>query len=259
MKPMPIICLIVVSHQLSPNGYAQGFVNLGFETTTITSTNFGGGTRYVATVPGWSWSPLGNFVNGDTNTVAYNDIALDAPAVTLQGTNSQFGYPAIQGQYSILLQGGSFAVPSTSYAAIWQTGQIPVTAESLMYWGGRGSFNGQSQGALQVSFNGQSLTPVAISTTANYTVWGIDISAYAGQTGELRFTKPWLPTNDSDGVLLDNIQFSSSPIPEPSAFSLCGVSLLLFLGIRQLTRPNTGKCHYGVCPNHADRPAMHAL
>ena len=237
MKPMPIICLIVVSFQLAENVYAQGFVNLDFETTKITLTNFG---RYVATVPGWSWTPLGNFVNGDTNTVAYNDIALDAPAVTLQGTNSPYA-PAIHGRYSILLQGGDqFVLSNTNGSAIWQTGQIPVTAESLMYWGGRGSFNGQSQGALQVSFNGQSLTPVAISTTANYTVWGIDISAYAGQTGELRFTKPWLPTNDSDGVLLDNIQFSSSPIPEPSALALCGVSLLLFLGIRQLTRPNTG-------------------
>jgi hypothetical protein len=227
MKPMPIIYLIVVSLELAGNVSAQGFVNLDFETTKITLTNFG---RYVATVPGWSWTPLGNFVNGDTNTVAYNDIALDAPAVTLQGTNSPYA-PAIHGRYSILLQGGDqFVLSNTNGSAIWQTGQIPATAESLIYWGG----------ALQVSFNGRSLTPVAISTTANYTIWSMDISAYAGQTGELRFTKPWLPTGYSDGALLDNIQFSSSPIPEPSALALCGVSLLLFLGIRQLTRPNTG-------------------
>src|SRR5262249_59639348 len=42
-----------------------------------------------------------------------------------------------------------------------------------------------------------------------------DISPYAGQTGELRFTVPWL----GDSVL-DGIQFSSTPIPEPSALPL---------------------------------------
>jgi hypothetical protein len=215
----------VVSLQLAEKVYAQGFVNLRFETTTITPVVFPGGTRYVATVPGWSWTPPGNFVNGDPNSVGYNELALDSPAVNLQGTNSPFA-PSIQGMYSILLQGGSQFVPSTSYSAIWQTGQIPATSESLIYWGG----------ALQVTFNGQPLTPVAISSTANYTVWGMDISAYAGQTGELRFSKPWLPTNFSDGALLDNIHFSSIPAPEPSAFVLCGAALLFFLGARLMKR-----------------------
>jgi hypothetical protein len=208
----------------------QGFVNLGFENTTLTpilANEFSGYYVTNATVPGWNWSPYQNFGYGDpSTTVAYNDIALDSPAVTLQGTGSPFA-PAIRGRYSILLQGGSQFVSSSSYSAIWQTGQIPATAESLIYWGG----------ALQVTFDGQPLTPVAISNAANYTIWGMDISAYAGQTGVLQFTKPWLPTNFSDGALLDNIQFSSSPIPEPSALSLfiCGIFLICY----RVTRPNT--------------------
>jgi len=135
MKPTPIICLIAVSLQLAGNVHAQGFVNLGFETTTITPVDFPGGTRYTATVPGWAWTPPGNFVNGDPNSVGYNEDALDSPAVNMQGTSSPFA-PAISGSYSISLQGGSQIVPSSSYSAIWQTGQIPADAESLIYWGG---------------------------------------------------------------------------------------------------------------------------
>src|ERR1700693_1994003 len=118
------------------NGYAQGFVNLNFESTTITPVVFPGGTRYTATVPGWTWTPDGNSINSDPNSVAYNDLALDSSAITLQGTNSPV-YPVIQGKYSILLQGGSSFAPSTSYASIGQTGLVPSTAESIIYWGGR--------------------------------------------------------------------------------------------------------------------------
>lgn len=227
MKPIPIICLMVVSLQVVGSTYAQGFINLGFEATSLTSVVFPGGTRYTATLPGWTWTPPGNFVNGDLNSVGYNEIALDSPAVNLQGIDSPFA-PAIQGRYSVSLQGGSQFVPNTSYSSIWQTGQIPADTASLIYRGG----------ALQVTFNGQSLTPIAIGNAENYTIWGLDISAYAGQTGELRFTKPWRNTNFSDGALLDNIVFLPVPVPEPGASVLCGASLFLLLGTRFMKRPN---------------------
>ena len=63
---------------------------------------------------------------------------------------------------------------------------------------------------------------MAISNTLNYTIYGADISAYAGQTGQLLFTAP-LQT----GALLDNIQFSSVAIPEPSALTLFALGSLL--------------------------------
>ncbi len=205
-------------------GCGQGFVNLGFENTTLTPILANEFSDYYvtnATVPGWNWSPYQTFGYGDPTTmVAYNDIALDSPAVTLQGMNSPFA-PAIGGRYSILLQGGSPFVSSSSYSAIWQTGQIPATAESLIYWGG----------ALQVSFNGQPLYFFDISNAPSYTIWGADISAYAGQAGQLLFTAPWQTT-----ALLDNIQFSSSPVPEPSVLSL--FSCCIYLLCHQVTRLN---------------------
>ena len=203
----------------------QGFVNLDFENTTVTPVVFGG-TRYVATIPGWSWDPS-NFLDGGTNNVVLDDIALDAPAVTLQDWMSPF-FPAIDGNYSVYLQGGSVEggiQEGTNGASIFQTGQVPSYAKSLIYLGG----------SLQVQFNGQVLTPVVLSYDGSYAVWGVDISAYAGQSGELRFTKPWLNTSYSAGAILDDIQFSPTPVPEPSALALCGVSALCLFGIHGLT------------------------
>lgn len=209
--------MVVAVLVCTPNLFGQGFLNLNFESTTITPVVFPGGTRFTATVPGWTWTPPGNTINADTNTVAYNEVALDSPAVTLQGTNSPFA-PAIQGKYSILLQGGSPNVPSTSFSSIGQSGQIPLNAASLVYWGG----------ALQGSFAGQPLTFSALSVTPNYTVWMANISAYAGQSGQLSFTVPWETTG-----MLDNIQFTSTPVPEPGSLSLAATSLLLSLLFRR--------------------------
>jgi hypothetical protein len=81
-----------------------------------------------------------------------------------------------------------------------------------------------------VAFNGQNLSFQAIGAGANYTVYGADVSAYAGQTGELRFTAPVQNT-----ALLDNIQFSNLPVPEPGVFALSAFGAL-FLGWRTLGR-----------------------
>ena len=202
---------------------AQGFVNLAFENTTLTSflaNEYIGFYATNATVPGWSWSPLGTFGYGDQyTTVAFNSIALDSPYVTLQGANSPY-YPAIQGAYSILLQGGTIfsagQFQGTNGASIWQTGQIPSTAASISYWGD----------PLNVTFNGQRLF-FNVRTVANHNIWTADISAYAGQTGELLFKTPWRSV-----AMLDNIQFSSVSIPEPSTLALGALGGLL-LGFRR--------------------------
>ncbi len=217
--------MVILSWEIASG---QGFVNLGFENTTLTTfldNPLSGFYVTNATIPGWGWSPLGNFGYGDPNTtVAFNGFALDAPYVTLQGSSSPF-FPSLKGSYAVLLQGGTtvggVATGNTNGASIYQTGQIPSNAESLIYWGG----------SLQVAFNGQPLALYAISNAPNYTIWGTDISAYAGQTGQLSFTTPWKTT-----ALLDNIQFSSSPVPEPSALSLIITGTLLIC--YRVTRPN---------------------
>lgn len=183
-------------------GFSQGFVNLNFETATISTNHNPGGDTYTALISGWIPS-----------NVPFNSINLDAPGVNLEGTNSPF-VPAIEGNYSIFLQGGSSFSPDTNGASIGQTGQIPANSLSLMFWGYISSTG--------VSFDGQTLSLVTLGSTANYNIYGADISAFAGQTGQLLFTVPW----QSAGVL-DNIQFSSTGVPEPSTLALTAFGAFL--------------------------------
>lgn len=208
-KPLFTLLLVILSH----SGWSQGFVNLNFENSKLTNIVVFGFSTTSAIVPGWSVDTR-NYANGDTNSIQYNTVTLDSAGVSLEGTNNPSGPSAIQGKYSIYLQGGTiFSQSGTNGASIWQNGTIPASSLSVYYWGG----------PLQVSFNGQALSFSAISNAPDYAVWGADISAYAGQTGEFLFNVPW-----QNSALLDNIQFSTSPIPEPSTFGLFVLSGLFF-------------------------------
>ena len=201
------------------NGWAQGFVNLDFENPILPLTPNGGLLPATNAIPGWTayyGSSTNPTLSGPLTTIYYNGYSLGGAIVALQDTNA-LSYGAIQGNYSVLLQG---SIPFAAVlASIGETGTIPNTAQSL-------TFFGILAGNLQVTFNGQPLSVMDISNALNYTIWGADISAYAGQTGQLLFTVPVL-----HAALIDNIQFSSVPIPEPSlvAFTALGA---LFLGFR---------------------------
>jgi hypothetical protein len=206
------------------NAQGQGFVNLDFEQSTIVSSSpsgFGFNTG-TADVPGWTeyngWSDA-NYSGGAT--LMYNNQPLDEPGVALEGTD--FPIPAIQGQYSVLLLGGDI-LGGTQGAAIGQTGTIPLTAQSITFWWGTGLDNY----SLQITFGGHLLSFSPISSTAKYVIYGADISGYAGQTGELLFTEG---PSAGEGVI-DNVQFSSTAVPEPSEFALAALGALL-LGFRR--------------------------
>jgi hypothetical protein len=103
-----------------------------------------------------------------------------------------------------------------------QTGTLPASAKTIEFWATEPYAIG-----FDVSFRGQGIALYLLDTTSNGCyVWGGDISAYAGQTGQLSF----LGTG-----YLDNIQFSNLRIPEPSVFGLSALGALL-LGWRVLSR-----------------------
>jgi hypothetical protein len=182
------------------SGLSQSFVNLDFEDSIVTSSQpawwFAGDTG-MANVPSWTeFNGWGDANYSDGASVIYNNQTLDSPNVSLW--DASYPNPAIEGNFSLFLYGGDVS-SYTNGASMGQTGQIPLTAKSITYWGNR----------LQVTFNGQMLLLYAISNAANYTIYGADISAYSGQTGELLFTAPF-----RNSGMLDNIQFSSTPLPE---------------------------------------------
>ena len=210
MKTIKFIFIILLTHlnQL----FAQGFVNLNFEQGVINTSGAPQFQTYASNaIPGWT-----AYVAGDPQTyIAYNAISLGAGAVSIHDTNDV--YPKIQGVYFILLQSATQATPlGPQSAAIGQTAQIPFAAQSVSFWG--------LAGGLALSFAGQAVPFAQTGTTANYNIYAADISAFSGQIGELLFTAPF----KSSGRI-DNIQFSSTAVPEPTtlALALLGATLLV--------------------------------
>lgn len=209
--------------------YSQGFVNLNFESASTNGLS-GGYIPASTALPSWLiyLGPSNNPTQFNGSSVGYDAISLGGALVILEDSNAPSGGGPLplQGRYSALLQ-GSIPFAATT-ASIGQTGMIPGTAQSLTFWG---NLSGPS---LQVSFDGQMLSFIDISNALNYSVYGVDISPFAGETGQLLFTAP-IQASD----LLDNIQFSASPIPEPGEFTLIslGAILLAFSHLRKSTPP----------------------
>ena len=98
---------------------------------------------------------------------------------------------------------------------------MPADAHSLQ-------FKAAAFSSFSVSLAGHNLVLIPIGTGANYTLFGADISAYAGQTGALTITALAAPNN---GNYFDSFVFSTSAVPEPSVVGLLTLGGL-FLGWR---------------------------
>jgi hypothetical protein len=138
--------------------------------------------------------------------------------VSILGTN---GFPpALDGNFSIYLYGGLTA-PA---ASISQTAVVPVSAESILFKAQNDG--GVLGGTLLVSLGSQNISFSAISTGSNYTLYGGNIpSAFDNQSEQLMFSALEGGNNFWN---IDDIQFSSSPVPEPSVFALAVLSGLAF-------------------------------
>jgi hypothetical protein len=194
---------------------AQGtFQNLNFESANVPPVpagQYGDNVAVSDGVPGWTV-----YVAGIPQiTVLHNNMSLGSAVVAIYGP-SWYPHQILQGNYTVSLQGSSAGQPIT-LPAIGQTGLIPLTAESLRFYG---------QGDFAVTFGGQPLTFATLGSGANYTVYGADISSFAGQTGQLLF---------QGGGLLDFIQFSPQAVPEPGVTALATLGALL-LGLAYARR-----------------------
>jgi len=220
MKVNIVECVVTAFLLLTmeQHGRSQGtiqFVNLDFESpVTPLNPNDPTGVPIANALPGW----VGYVGTGQVNRVFYNTIAIASAAISLQGPESSM--TPIDGNYSVFLQAASPSAPPPGVAGIAQSGEVPANAQSLVFFA--------SLTSLQVTFNGQSVPFMSLGNGPNYTIYGGDISAFAGQTGELRFTCLQLGSGAGSAfAYLDFISFSPVPIPEPNAFGLFAMGGLL--------------------------------
>ena len=117
---------------------------------------------------------------------------------------------------TLALGGNSFGVGIFSGGSLSQTAQVPNNAESL-------EFETISAAGLELYLDGQIISIKEISADNGYNTYGANLPAgTAGQVETLTFYE-----NGSQTVL-DDIVFSSSPIPEPGEGALLGLGALVW-------------------------------
>jgi hypothetical protein len=206
----------------SLSAQAQGsFQNLAFENANPVSIVGGEYPDEVtpgSALPGWSASIGGIPVTA----IIQNDYALGGASIDIFGPGWTTPYPGIiDGNYTVMLQaGGPSPLSGGGNASLSQNGTIPANAMSLEFE----AWSMIANATLSVSFAGNSLSPVGLSSGVSpsgqsYTLYGADISAFAGQSGQLQFTDVY-SGQGLNGIELDDITFSPNSIPEPGTLAL---------------------------------------
>jgi hypothetical protein len=194
---------------------AAPFQNLNFESATLVPIPNDQYNRvyFDSAFRGWA----GYVGSVQETAVLTNSFFLCCSAVTLSGQTPEL----IEGSHSALLRAANSPYTGgPADTAIAQTGLIPIDAQSLLF---RAQIYGAG-GTVTLGSEPLSLTPVFV--TSDYVLYGADIRPWAGQEIELRFTA--LSSDDplvgGTIFLLDSIQFSTTPVPEPSTFALFGMA-----------------------------------
>ena len=203
-----ILAFLGIAFYSSFASIAQGtFQNLDFEAAFPSFPPDSATGKYsVSTVlPNWGVY----FGTNQQSQMGYNLISIGQTWATVVGPNGPLGFASINGRYSVVLQGGV----TSPDASIRQTGTLPASTAAILFQA-EGGF-----GPLLISLNGQNIPISAVSNGPNFTLYGGDVSAFAGQTAELRFSAPEGYNANNDWTL-DSIMFSPTPVPEPADWTI---------------------------------------
>jgi len=216
---------------------AQGtFQNLGFESAALVPIS-ANAVQFAPAFPGWTGT-----IGGVQQTAAlYNAITLDTSAISIidHGWSNPFGGPGgvIQDNFTAILIAGLGSGPLGNQpgdVTLAQTGLVPVGAESLQFKAY--ALYSYPFNPFAVTLGGQTLSLLPLQAGSNYTLYGADIHALAGQDAELDFTLfAQRPHMGNNYLYLDSIEFSDQAVPEPGVFGLSALGALL-LGWRTLAR-----------------------
>jgi hypothetical protein len=226
-------CLTLTSvaiFTLSARGQGS-FQNLDFEAANVSQIQPPGMVNTTNALPGWTvsfgYGPTGNS-RIQQDQVAFNSLDPWIPQAILVGTNGTgTGVFPIQGDFGVLLQAMNMPGYQWHDVSISQTAIVPTNAQSILFEAQPGAET------FLVSMNSQNIPYEAMTTGANYTLYGGDISAFAGQSAELEMSV-LVPFSDPSGWNIDSIGFSTQPVPEPSTFALGGLALglMVIIGMR---------------------------
>jgi len=220
--------------------FSAAFQDLDFDSATTNIT--------VALPPdqGAGYGPASDLLPGwqllqGTNPVSL--VGLDLNPISLgvasiYDGNSQ-GFPApVLGEFSLGLFPGYNLIFDYQPFSLLQTGDIGANIRSIRFLNYGSPFTLTVNGApisLAYEYQPGSLDP----DTRQAIVTG-DISAFAGQTVQLKLTTMDIPGSTVNG--LDNIEFSTQIVPEPCVMTLLFAGLVIWgLRFRLQSRPG---------PNH---------
>ncbi|HLH55416.1 MAG TPA: hypothetical protein VKY92_17575 [Verrucomicrobiae bacterium] len=201
---------------------SQSFVNLDFESASVPAWGTPQTIPFAQALPGWTQTisePL-------STNVLYNNTYLDSAGICLIDTNaSPFIGEVIDGRYTVLLESGLGYSTNVSDTTLSQTGLVPSGTKSIQ-------FKAASSGKFVVSIGGQALPLAILGGGSNYTLYGADVSQWAGQTQQLSFTifgdRPHV--ND-ESLLLDDIQFTSQSVAVAPPFILSALESSQSVGL----------------------------
>ena len=213
------------------SAHAQTFTNLNFEQAhpviVVGNPYYPFAVTAASALPAWTVTIGG----AQQTTILENAPSLGSPAVGLISIADpvQNGITPIDGNYSVLLTGSSYS----STPSISQTGLIPAGTQSLLFEADTNfGFYG---GSLEVLIGTQVVPFTAVATEPNYTLYGANISQWAGQTEQLTFTA--LQSPGLNDWLIDDISFSTNSVAaEPSIVPLTAMGGLLFAARKWFAR-----------------------
>ncbi len=209
---------------------AQGtFQNLGFESGTLVSVpGQPGFYQFADAFPGWT-----GYVAGIQEfLISYDNIPMSTAGFSILDRGYLGPIGVIDGNLTAFLMSGVAGVGEQADTTLAQTGLVPVGSQTLLF---KAYFTAPLN-YIDVTLGGQPLSLIPVQAGANYTLYGADVHAWAGQTAELAFTALYPhPHTGQIPLYLDSIEFSNQSVPEPRVCGLSAIGALL-LGWRALRR-----------------------
>ncbi len=232
MKTTNLIAVSVGAALAALSAHAQRFQDLNFEQANPVVDPGGqfwpNDVTAASALPGWT-AYVGDVQQTDVIQNAYGEgeaeIDIFGPNYPAAGPSPGVIPGTVDGNYSVLLQSGGEPQDDdvTVNALIAQYGTVPLGDQSLQFKAWTTPWT-----EFAVSFDGNNLSPVLLGSGANYTLYGVNISSYAGDSSTLEFTAIFSGKGES-WLGLDDITFSTTVVsPEPSIVALTAIGGLLF-------------------------------